>query len=81
MLGKESAQYKRPHKFLDPLRCVNRLINAQAAMDGVAQEHINEMIGYANEVSYSVWKMKNALIFLPYNTGYDFETLIINCIL
>ena len=72
MLGKESADLKQPHKFLDPQECVDDTINEEAVMAGTATENLDVMIKYATKVFLSVWKLKNALIFLPYNCRYDF---------
>ena len=67
---------KRTHKFLDPHKCVDGGINGQAVLAGTATENLDVMIKYATKVFDSVWILKNALIFLPYKRGYDFETLI-----
>ena len=67
---------KRPHKFLDPHKYVDGGINEQAVLAGTTTENLDVMIKYATKVFDSVWILKNALIFLPYKCGYDFETLI-----
>ena len=56
------------HKFLYPLRCADDLINKEAFVKGVAAQNLIEMQTYVNPVFESVWKLKNALILLPYNT-------------
>ena len=76
MLGKESAKLGLKHKFLYPLRCADDLINEQTFVKGAAAQNLIDMQAYVNPMFESIWELKNALIFLPYNTGYDFETLI-----
>ena len=63
------------HKFIDPAVCTEMLINAEAKARGDISEYIDGMQEHVEAVFNGV-KNAKTWVFMPYNIGYDFQTLL-----
>ena len=66
-----------PHKFVDPTVCVHDLINKEARTTNPASYDFNysAMVMYLKDVLALANSDEYCWIFMPYNVGYDFQTL------
>ena len=74
-MAHDCANFSFPHKFINPTVCTEILISAEAKSKGDISVDFDGMQDHVERVFKTV-KSKKAWVFMPYNTGYGFQTLL-----